>query len=267
MKVFATGASGVIGRYLPESVSPLSYSRFLGDWPAGINPELQGATVIHLAGIVGERAVRTDEKEARWVNVLSLPGFVQWCAASGVERIVYVSSGHVYGGNHCIPIPETTPVSPVNRYGELKAEAEGVIELQASRLGLPFGILRPFSILGQDMPPFSLYGAIQRAAQGGEMLAFSEDVRDFADPRDLAGAIHQAATSTGLFDQKIVNICTGNQTSVRQAAEALSKTWGADVHALKFDGNTSTFPYLVGDPTRMLSALGSGTNLRPEWLR
>ena len=229
-------------------------------------PEMKGATLIHMAGIVGEQAISKDETQAEWVNVNSLPVFLRGCLEAGISKVVYVSSGHVYGPHHSRPIPESSALTPSTRYGELKARAENVFSEQASKLGLDFGILRPFSIIGSTMPEFTLYGAVQRAIKSGSVLSASEDVRDFADPKLLAQAIFRGSSSNTLNQGRIVNLCTGEPTSVRKCAESIALNETGRNQPIMVDSRKSSFPYLVGDPSEMRNLLGKQTDLRPEWL-
>lgn len=229
--------------------------------------EMNGATLIHMAGIVGEQAIRGNEAQADWVNVSSLPVFLRACLEAGMSKVIYVSSGHVYGPHHSQPIPESSPLAPSTKYGELKARAEALFSEEASKLGLEFGILRPFSIIGSNMPDFTLYGAVQRALKSGSVLSYSEDVRDFADPRLLAEAIFRGSSSNLLNQGRIVNLCTGEPTSVRECAESISLHETGRHQQLRVDSKHSSFPYLVGDPSEMRKLLGPQTKLRPEWLK
>ena len=70
----------------------------LGD-PAGLVDAVRGAErVFHCAGLVGDW-LRHDE--ARRINVEGTRALLSACAASGVERVVHLSSLSVYGlGQH-----------------------------------------------------------------------------------------------------------------------------------------------------------------------
>ncbi|MEU4569105.1 NAD-dependent epimerase/dehydratase family protein [Micromonospora sp. NPDC023956] len=67
--------------------------------------------------------------------------------ASGVPRVVHISTTAVYGLPTVVPTPETHPRQPVDTYGHAKAAAEEVAEDFRQR-GLCVPVLRPKTFLG-----------------------------------------------------------------------------------------------------------------------
>jgi len=261
----ATGSSGVIGKFLPRTVVPLSYKDFLTQ--SGPTPKVEpDSTVIHLAGIVGEGIVNKNLSLSSWVNVESLPSFLQWCLDSGASKFVYISSGHVYGAGHREPIKEGSPTSPNGSYGSQKARAEEVIAKTCDALGMRYAILRAFSILDPTMPDFSLRGAISSSLISGERIRNSNDIRDFSDTEAMAKAIYTLSNADKVKSGTIVNVCSGIGTTVGEIANRFAERCLNDSRLISGDEQLSAMPYLVGDSSRLDYFGVSPLRLTPVWL-
>ncbi len=170
MKVFVTGALGFIGRAL------LDRYRAAGAEVAGVGrraaPELgvvagdvvdpaswselmRGADVVfHSAAMVSN----TASTEAIWrVNVLGTRRVVEAAAASGVGRLVHLSSISAFGFDLPQAAAETHPVRPNgNPYVDSKIAAEQVV-LQAHAAGeIECSVVRPADVYGPRSRPWTV---------------------------------------------------------------------------------------------------------------
>lgn len=171
--VLITGASGFIGRPLCSQLLASGCSVRAAVWrndaterlPAdiestiidSIGPEtvwdsaLQGIdTVIHLAA----RVHVMDEYEGdplaayRRVNVAGTQRLALSAAASGVKRLLFLSSVKVNGEETPVPYREDTPPAPQDHYGVSKLEAELVLERISAELGIEVVVIRPPLVYG-----------------------------------------------------------------------------------------------------------------------
>ena len=109
-------------------------------------------TVIHLAArvhIMHDDAISPLE-EFRKVNVAGTEQLARSAAASGVKRLVYVSSIKVNGEATCgeKKFTETDVPSPEDPYGISKMEAEKTLHCIAQETGLEVVIVRPPLVYG-----------------------------------------------------------------------------------------------------------------------
>lgn len=83
-------------------------------------------------------------------NVLATSNVLEAMRARGVRRIVFTSTGSVYGEPEVFPTPENVafPIQ-TSLYGASKLAAEGLIEAYASSYGFTGVIFRLVSILGE----------------------------------------------------------------------------------------------------------------------
>lgn len=175
-KVLVTGANGFVGRPLCEEmlrqgwgvkaavrlpnqlpvVAEVVTIKNIGcgtDW----KDALRGVdVVIHLAArvhVMHENA-RNPLEEFHKVNVAGSGHLARSAAASGVKRLVYVSSIGVNGlsTTMCRPFSEADAPAPHNAYALSKWEAEQALHRVAQETGLEVVIVRPPLVYGSGAP-------------------------------------------------------------------------------------------------------------------
>ncbi|HUF36397.1 MAG TPA: NAD-dependent epimerase/dehydratase family protein [Gemmatimonadales bacterium] len=112
-----------------------------------VEEALQGVdTVYHLAAVFRKAGV--PDSEYRTVHVDATRQLVERSAAAGVRRFVHCSTVGVHGSVGDMPANEDEPFRPGDIYQATKLEGEQVAVATASRLGLPFTVVRPGPIYG-----------------------------------------------------------------------------------------------------------------------
>jgi 2-alkyl-3-oxoalkanoate reductase len=238
---FLTGATGFIGGRLVDALvdeghkvrvlvrrpagSPLlqrdgveTVQGDLGD-PAGLEDAVRGAErVFHCAGLVGDW-LRQDE--ARRVNVEGTRALLAACAASGVERVVHLSSLSVYGLGQHRGTDESAPLRySGDAYMDSKIDAERMVRVAADRDGLSTVIVRPGFIYGPGDLRFlpKLLDALGRrqfvyVGDGSKLLNLS-----YVD--DVARAMLLVAAEPKAVGEAY-NLTDGTETSLRDFVEGL----------------------------------------------
>ena len=246
-KVFATGMTGTLGSRLSREVQKLNFD--LADKSAFIeNPsELYGGALIHLAGVVGTKAVLND-KFSTEVNVYGAARLATEVARSKMKRFVYVSTGHVYARS-CKASTENAPLDPSTEYSRQKLEAEFAIKKVLEQSEVELVIVRLFSILGSGMPGFTLGGQVDRAASspGNELINFSDDVRSFMSIADAAIHLEQIAVMPDM--PGVINLCSSKPLSVKEAARRYCNSAG--LRLPEFGSGHSDAPFLCGDNSEL----------------
>lgn len=229
-RVYLTGASGFVGTWLrrvAESESALELfpaspqidlldTQALTDELAHCAPD----AVIHLAAQASVAQSLADPLETCRVNYLGTASLLQALrkvAFSG--RLLYVSSGEVYGDVDAahLPITENQPAMPRSPYAASKLAAELLCQQWARVEPMPVVIARPFNHIGpgQDRRFALADFAAQITAmpcdgQTHKLVTGDLDVtRDFLDVRDVARAY------IGLLTQghagETYNVCSGHE--------------------------------------------------------
>jgi UDP-glucose 4-epimerase len=183
----------------------------------------------------------------------------------GVKNFVFSSTCAVYGEPEVSPILESSPLKPVNPYGESKLAFEKALYWYSKAYGMRYAALRYFNAagasnaLGEDHDPEThLIPLLLQIAIGKrqELTIFGDDyptkdgtcVRDYIHVLDLADAHERALKhieSTG--ENVIFNLGTGKGFSVKQVVDVARKTTG---HPLP----TRVGPRRAGDPSVLVAS-------------
>ncbi|MEZ2142586.1 UDP-glucose 4-epimerase GalE [Bradyrhizobium sp. DN5] len=221
--------------------------------------------VMHFAAasLVGESM--TDPQKYYINNVQGTLSLLQAMRNANCHRIVFSSTGAVYGNADSKELPEDFPCAPINPYGASKWMIERMLADYRTAYGFGAFCLRYFNASGAD--PAGGIGELRdnethlipramMALQGHvEFAVFGDDydtpdgtaIRDYIHVTDLAAA-HVAALK--LLEQghagSSFNLGTGSGFSVREILNAIRQETGREVpHTIK--------PRRPGDPTYLVA--------------
>jgi UDP-arabinose 4-epimerase len=188
----------------------------------------------------------------------------------GVRHIVFSSSCAVYGVPAVVPIPEKSPLNPVNPYGATKMMCERILSDCAHAFSMNWIALRYFNAAGADpdgeigechVPETHVIPLILDAA-AGECEAFSvfgtdyptadgTCIRDYIHVSDLADA-HVLALRSLLQggENEAVNIGTGRGWSVLELIDIARQVTGREIPIRRDPRRPGDPPALVSDPRR-----------------
>ncbi len=252
MSIIASGKTGTIGKHLPDDIVPLN-QRLENLNQREINLGTKD-TYIHLAGIVGPQNVKEDRALAYKINVRAVAQIARISLEKDIQKFVYISTSHVYAKSN-IDKMETSPIQPINEYAAQKYEAEEELVEIFSDKPEKLQILRVFSILDWDVKSFTLGGAIQRLKSDRESkLNYGGDLRDFLTPKQTADVILELSRKE--IYSGVINICTGEATSIADAAILLLDSQGTGDWAQRISREISGTPRLVGNADLLTRTLG-----------
>ena len=223
-----TGGTGFIGSHVVErlakdghSVSVLrrpdagttkrqAHARFVaGDLldPASLRVACASQdAIVHSAGLVGERGTWQDYQR---INVAGTRRLIQAAVATGVSRLVHVSSLVVHAAPRCgESIRETSPllrqVPGWNHYARSKLFAERIVHRAAVVGRIETTVIRPGLVLGPRdrwTTPWLLRRLLRPALL---LVGHGRNVIPCVTVEDLADAVSRAATrpaaSSDVFD-------------------------------------------------------------------
>jgi nucleoside-diphosphate-sugar epimerase len=274
-KVFITGATGFLGSHLVDCLTKrgATISVLVRDHPERITRDglcvVQGdlrhpfmindaLTVFHLAAIshVG-RALENPRQtfETNTAGTLTVLEAIR--QSSSVERLVFVSSAHVYGTPLYIPIDEGHPVRAQEPYAASKLAAEAFVSAYSSAYGIPIAIARLFNTYGPRQHPDFVVPSIIRRALSQEALTLGNltPTRDFTYVDDIVGAfLHLAESGEGIY-----NVASGVEISIEalvaRVAEILGKPLTVSSQRTQRRSATVEIERMCADITR-IKALG-----------
>ena len=187
---------------------------------------LRPRRVFHLAAIHYIPECNANPERTIRVNVEGTLAVLNACVASGVERVVFASSGAIYADS-ATPIPETSPVAPVDVYGWSKAFGEDLCRWIAASGRLPIVAARLFNNFGPRETNRHIIPEIVDQLRAGNTLRLGNvsSIRDYVHTADTARALI-ALADMPMDGFSCVNVATGNGASVEALVSMLAAKLG-----------------------------------------
>ncbi len=260
MRVLITGGAGFLGSALANHLVEAGHRVWVlddlsaGD-PASLRREvsftrgdvrdipklwtlLQGMDcVYHLAARVSVPESVLYPVEYNDVNVGGTVSLMTAARDVGLKRVVFASSGTVYGEQEEQPIEESARPHPQNPYAVTKIAAEYYVSAIGALWGIETVILRIFNAYGpgQAAPPSHapvIPQFVRQAVRGGSVVVFGsgEQTRDFIYVDDVVRAL--AAAATARAQGLIINIGTGREVSVKGLVRRIEEIVGREISIL-----------------------------------
>src|ERR1700761_5802802 len=224
--------------------------------------------VMHFAAasLVGESM--SDPQKYYLNNVAGTLSLLEVMHGAGCRRIVFSSTGAVYGNADSKALPEDYPCTPINTYGATKWMIERMLADYRSAYGFGAFCLRYFNASGADAAggigelrdnETHLIPRAMMALQGhvSDFAVFGEDydtpdgtaIRDYIHVTDLATA-HVLALKQLMQGHRggAFNLGTGTGFSVRQILPAIAAETGREVPHVVKRRRAGDPTYLVADP-------------------
>lgn len=226
MRVYVTGDLGFIGKHVRAHLVERGLDVSGCDWPDDLRhvQELDVDAVVHLAALGGVGRAQRNPRSVMSTNVdatMALRAALR-TTDGHLPHVVQVSSFSVYGGQP-VPFHEGTEPRPREVYGASKLAQE----LCWSDYGGPLTVLRLSSVYGAamrlDEAETTVIAKIAKAARDGEVFDVYEDGlqdRDFVHVGDVAACV-SAALQSRPVERRLVNVCSGERTSILEACELL----------------------------------------------
>jgi UDP-glucose 4-epimerase len=279
MRVLITGGAGFIGAHLANGLVQRGVGvRVLDDLssgdPANLQPGvnfnrgdvrdvpklwslLQGVDVVfHLAALVSVPASVLYPREYNDVNVGGTVALLEACRDVGVRRVVLASSATVYGDQPRQPVTEEMAPNPAVPYAVSKLAAERYLFTIGRLSGFESVALRIFNAYGpgQPLPPthapvIPLF--MQQIIGRGSVIVFGSgaQTRDYVYIDDVVEALISAASADAV-NQEIINVGSGQETSMRQLIEQIGATVHSQANVIENTEALGGIQHLVADLTK-----------------
>ncbi|HRK29660.1 MAG TPA: SDR family oxidoreductase [Tepidisphaeraceae bacterium] len=201
---------------------------------AAVNHAVEGAQLVfHQAAKVSVPASVADPVLYNRVNVDGTVNVLDAARLAGARRFMFAASSSAYGDSPELPKIETMPPLAASPYAANKIAGEQMLRAYASTYGIDTVSLRYFNIFGPRQNANSAYAgviaAFARKLLAGEAPVITGDGSATRDFTFVANAVHAnllAARYSTRFAGQIINIATGQATSVKQLAEAMARLLG-----------------------------------------
>ncbi len=298
--ILVTGGAGYIGAHCCKAVSEAGYlpvcfdnlstgHRSFVKWGPLVEGDVSDTrrvadamaaheivAVMHFAAFsqVGESV--SDPQKYYLNNACGTLSLLNAMLGRGCNRLVFSSTGAVYGNAGRDPIKESAAGCTVNPYGASKWMIEQILGDYRSAYGMNSFCLRYFNACGAEPsgsigefrdPETHLIPRAMMALQGhvGDFAIFGDDyatpdgtaIRDYIHVVDLAAA-HVRALNALLNGSKggSYNLGTGSGFSVRQVLTAIERETGLKIPLVPKPRRAGDPPILVADPSAADADLG-----------
>ncbi len=252
-KILVTGGAGFIGSNLVDRLAPQNRVIVLDNLSTGLPSNLDKSKaqitfvkgdildkallkdivaevefIFHLAAHVGNiKSIKEPDVDME-INIRGTLNLLEACRQAKIQRLVYSSSGAIFGECKYLPIDEEHPLNPESPYAVSKLAAEKYCFAFHKVYGLPTTAVRYFNVYGPRQDTREYANAISiflsRTKQGKPLTIFGdgEQTRDLVFIQDVVSANILAATQPAAVGQ-IFNIATGQATSINQIAELIKQ--------------------------------------------
>jgi UDP-glucose 4-epimerase len=161
-------------------------------------------------------------------NTIATHNVLEAMRVNGIKKIVFSSTGSVYGATPVIPTPENV-IFPVQTslYGASKAAGEGLIEAYCEGFGFQSWIFRFVSILGERYTHghvFDFYRKLMADPERLHILGNGRQRKSYLYVQDCIDAVllafHKADEMVNIFNLGVDDFCEVND-SVKWICEEL----------------------------------------------
>lgn len=272
MRILVTGGAGYIGAFMTKRLLDLGHEVIVADSlergsRANIDPRAKFKEgdllnqnflddifsdpidgVIHFAGYIAVGESMEDPGKYLKNNILASIMLLDTMKKNDVKRIIFSSTGTVYGKPDSTPIPETHKINPDNPYAESKAIVEKILRWYEQIFDISYAVLRYFNAcgasldgtMGEDHNPEThiIPNAIKAALTDTDFNLYGDDydtpdgtcIRDYIHVLDLVEAhvlaLNKISETPGAY---IYNVGTGVGTSNKQIVEKIKEISGKDL--------------------------------------
>jgi GDP-4-dehydro-6-deoxy-D-mannose reductase len=234
--------------------------------PEAMGKEVRSAApnaVVHLAAASSVRDSWDHPGEVWRVNAVGTVNLLEAVRSAAPEaRVLFASTGDVYGRAPSVPTDEEAPVAPVSPYAASKAAAE-IACAQARRTGLDVVVARAFQHEGPGRDERFAVGSWTRQVAdleqtGGGVLKVGDlsARRDISDVRDVCRAYRL------LLEPKVpartYNVASGKAVSMEEVLELLLTLARCPIEVEQDPARQRPVdvPVVCGDASRLRNATG-----------
>ncbi len=222
--------------------------------------------VYHLAARVAVPQSILHPREYNRVNVGGTVSLMEAMRDTGVRRVVFTSSGAVYGHQERQPVREQDMPKPDSPYAVSKWAAEQYIHTIGELWGIETVALRIFNAYGPGQSlPVSHAPVIPRFLQqvltGGSLIIFGNgrQTRDFVYVDDVVEALGRAATAQNI-NRQVINIGSGHGTTVQNLVQLVEQVSGKRANVIHNSQKPGGVQSLAADISRARQLL----NFQPQ---
>lgn len=143
----------------------------------------------------------------------------------GVKKIIFASSGFIYGNTPNLPAKESEPMQPVSPYAVSKNTVENYLRYFNKAHGLPYVILRYSAVYGPRQVTGAMADYIRKLLKGdqAEIWGNGTKTRDYIYIDDVVRVNLLALNIANNFPGPVFNVGTGIETTLNELYKKIAK--------------------------------------------
>lgn len=232
--------------------------------------------VLHFAASISVPESITNPLDYYANNTRNTLNLLRCCQVFGVKKLVFSSTGAVYGEPRENPVTESCPTQPINPYGQSKLMSEWMIKDHGLNSDFKYVILRYFNVAGAELsgqigqsnhqashlikiacdaalrkrPHVNVFGTDFPTPDGTKII-------DYIHVEDLAAAHVDALWYLGRGDKsQIFNCGYGQGYSVKEIVDRLKAISGVDFPVLFTQRREGDSAGIIANSQRIRKVLG-----------
>lgn len=298
--VLVTGGAGYIGSHVCKALAangclPVTYDNLCsGNEPAvqwgpleegdirdrkrlaDVIATYKPSAIMHFAALIQVAESVSNPSKYHDNNVNGSLALLEEARAHGIRNLVFSSTAAVYGQPEGTSLTETSPLNPINPYGETKLAMEKMIRECTDSYGMNTAILRYFNAAGADpqcetgtayKKDTHLIPLLMRVASGDmeAIKLFGTDydtpdgtaIRDYIHVTDIADAHIRALRHITEHQESLtLNIGTSQGHSVREIIDATRQVTGQPIEVQESERRAGDPATLIANATKAAEILG-----------
>lgn len=149
-------------------------------------------------------------------SIVGSLNLLKQCREYGVKKVVFSSSGFLYGNTDELPAKETQPVSHISPYVVSKNAVENYLKAFRHLYGLPYTVLRYAAIYGPRQTTGAMADYVRKLSKGkqAEIWGDGKKTRDYVYVSDAVRANLLALKVPANHPHPVFNVGTGKETSL-----------------------------------------------------
>jgi UDP-glucose 4-epimerase len=218
--------------------------------------------VYHLAARVIVPESVLYPREYNQVNVGGTVTLMEAMRDVGVRRVVFISSGTVYGNQSAQPVKESAIPNPRSPYAVSKLAAEYYTKTIGALWGIETVCLRVFNAYGpgQHHPPVHtpvIPNFLRQAWENGTIVIHGngDQTRDYVYVDDVVNAMAAASVAPEV-NTLTINVGSGSEVSVRELAKMVAEVTGGNPEIVYNPRNEGGLSRLCADISLAQEKLG-----------
>ena len=228
-----------------------------------VDKAMAGATyVFHEAADCINKSIKFPGESVD-VNMAGSINVFESALKNNVKKLIFASSASVYGNPKKLPMNENDDLNPITPYCISKLACERLLKFYSSQ-GLKYNILRYFNVYGPRQNTDAYYTSVIAlftkrilSKQPPMIKGDGSQSMDFVHVSDVVQA-NILAMESDVYNE-IFNVGTAVSTSIKQLAQIIIKSLGADVEP-QFSGETSIVQQRRAD----ISKISETLNFKPH---